>query len=333
MKLKDNHNRTHNYLRISLTDNCNLRCTYCNPDGNDLNKFRNSEQLTNEELLRLIKIFVIHFEFKKIRLTGGEPLARKNILGLFDSIHKIKTTNPFELGITTNGTLLSKNLTRLKESGLDKLNISLDTLDRNKFKSITSLNKFDEVLSSINEAIKLKFSPIKINTVIMKGVNDNEITDMVEFAIEKDLNIRFIEFMPFSSNGWNDNNFISYEEIKNIVENKYTLIPISSDPSEVAKSFTIKGFNGTVSFISSISNHFCGDCNRLRITANGNLNLCLFSSKENQIPMTKYLRSGNYNDDDIAKIISTSLLNKNLQHPEIEELLKLESNNMLQIGG
>lgn len=300
---------------------------------NSLNKFLNSEHLTNEELLRLIKIFVIYFKFKKIRLTGGEPLARKSILKLFDSIGKIKSTNPFELGITTNGTLLGDNLKRIKESGLDKLNISLDTLDRSKFKSITGLDKFDDVLSSINEAIKLKFSPIKINTVIMKGVNDNEIIEMVEFAIEKDLNIRFIEFMPFSSNDWNDNNFISYEEIKNVVENKYTLIPISSDPSEVAKSFTIKGLNGTVSFISSISNHFCGDCNRLRITANGNLNLCLFSSKENQIPLTKYLRSENYDDTDIAKIISTSLLNKNLKHPEIEELLKLESNNMLQIGG
>ena len=333
MILTDNHNRAHNYLRISLTDSCNLRCTYCNPDGNELNKFRNSEQLTNKELLRLIKIFVIHFEFKKIRLTGGEPLARKNILELFDSIHKIKTTKPFELGITTNGTLLGENLKRLKDSGLDKLNISLDTLDRNKFKSITRLDKLDEVLSSINEAIKLNFSPIKINTVIMKGVNDNEIIDMVEFAIEKDLNIRFIEFMPFSSNGWSDNEFISYEEIKNIIEKKYTLIPKASNPSEVAKSFTIKGFYGTVSIISSISNHFCGDCNRLRITANGNLNLCLFTSKENQIPLIKYLRSSNYNDDDIARIISVSLLNKNLKHPEIEELLKLESNNMLQIGG
>ncbi|MDA3859827.1 MAG: GTP 3',8-cyclase MoaA, partial [Melioribacteraceae bacterium] len=202
-----------------------------------------------------------------------------------------------------------------------------------KYKSITGSDKLEEVLSSIDKAIRLSFSPIKINNVIMKGVNDDEINDMVEFAIEKNLNIRFIEFMPFSSNGWNDDNYISYDEIKKIVEKKHTLIPISSNPSEVAKSFTIKGQSGTVSFISSISNHFCGDCNRLRITADGNLKLCLFSPKGKEVQLRKFLRDNNTTDTDIAKIISDSILNKKLEHPAIEELLKLDSNNMLQIGG
>ncbi|MCF6270785.1 MAG: GTP 3',8-cyclase MoaA [Melioribacteraceae bacterium] len=333
MKLIDTHNRTHNYLRISLTDKCNLNCTYCNPSGNSFYGIQNSALLSNEELLRLIKIFVVDFEFTKIRLTGGEPLARNNILDLLESIGKLKSTNPFELGITTNGTFLLDKLESLKGLGLDKLNISLDTLDRLKYKSITGADKIDEVFSSIHKAITLSFSPIKINTVIMKGVNDDEIIEMVTFAIEKNLNIRFIEFMPFQSNGWNDDNYINYEEIKKIVEKKYRLIPIHSHPSEVAKSYAIKGNGGTVSFISSISNHFCGDCNRLRITADGKLKLCLFSPKKNEISLKSLLRSAKYNDADIANVISDSILNKKLKHPEIDELLKLESNNMLQIGG
>lgn len=333
MKLIDSHNRVHNYLRISLTDKCNLNCTYCNPNGIGAKGIKNSAMLSNEELLRLIKLFVVDFEFTKIRLTGGEPLARKDSLELFDSIRELKTKHPFALGITTNGTFLLDKLDNLKENGLDKLNISLDTLDKLKFKSITGSDKLNEVLNSIDKAIKLKFSPIKINTVIMKGVNDDEIIDMVDFAIKKNLNIRFIEFMPFSSNGWNDDNYISYDDIKKIVSTKYTLIPITANSSEVAKSFTIKGNKGTVSFISSISSHFCGDCNRLRITADGNLKLCLFSTKKNEISLKSFLRSENSSDETIGKVISDSLLNKKLKHPEIDELLKLESNNMLQIGG
>jgi molybdenum cofactor biosynthesis protein A len=333
LKLTDNHNRAHNYLRISLTDKCNLNCTYCNPNGIGSGGIQNSAMLSNEELLRLIKLFVVDFEFTKIRLTGGEPLARKNSLELFNSIRELKSEHPFDLGITTNGTFLFDKLEDLKEYGLNKLNISLDTLDKLKFKSITGADKLNEVLDSIDKAIALKFSPIKINTVVMKGVNDDEIIDMVDFAVKKDLNIRFIEFMPFSSNGWNDDNYISYDEIKKIVEQKHTLIAISSNPSEVAKSFTIKGNKGTVSFISSISNHFCGDCNRLRITADGKLKLCLFSSKDNEISLKSLLRSSNYSDVQIAKVISDSLQNKKLKHPEMEDLLKMESNNMLQIGG
>jgi len=333
LKLIDTHNRIHNYLRISLTDKCNLNCTYCNPSGNGFYGIQNSDLLSNEELLRLIKIFVVDFEFTKIRLTGGEPLARKNILDLFESLGKLKSTNSFELGITTNGTFLFDKLESLKTNGLEKLNISLDTLDRLKYKSITGADKLDEVFASIHKAITLSLFPIKINTVIMKGVNDDEIIELVAFAIEKNLNIRFIEFMPFSSNGWNDDNYISYEEIKKIVEQKYSLIPISSHLSEVAKSYAIKGNGGTVSFISSISNHFCGDCNRLRITADGKLKLCLFSQKENEISLKTLLRSAKYSDADIANVISDSILNKKLKHPEIDELLKLESNNMLQIGG
>jgi molybdenum cofactor biosynthesis enzyme MoaA len=164
-------------------------------------------------------------------------------------------------------------------------------------------------------------------------VNDDEILDMVEFAIERDLNIRFIEFMPFSSNSWNDDNYISATEIKKMVEQKFSLIELNSDKSEVAKSYSIKNRKGTVSLISSISNHFCGDCNRLRITADGNLKLCLFSSKDGEISLRNLMRTNNLSDEQIADVISEALLNKNLNHPEIEELLKLESNNMLQIGG
>ena len=333
MKLIDNHNRIHNYLRISLTDKCNLNCTYCNPNGIGSNKFAKSDLLTNDELIRVIKIFIEYFEFKKIRLTGGEPLARKNILDLFDKIAKIKSQNQFDLGITTNGTFLADKLKNLKEFGLDKLNISLDTLDRSKYKSITGSDKLTEVLQSIQKAKSLGFSPIKINTVIMKGVNDDEIHDMVQFAINENLNVRFIEYMPFSSNVWSDKNYLSSADIKNIIEQKFTLNELNSAKTDVAKSFSIKNSKGTVSLISSISNHFCGDCNRLRITADGNLKLCLFSAKDSEISLTNLLRTEELRNIDIANKISESVLNKKLNHPEIEELLNLESNNMLQIGG
>jgi cyclic pyranopterin phosphate synthase len=310
-----------------------LNCTYCNPNGSGFNKLGNSELLTNIELARLIKIFVINFGFKKIRLTGGEPLVRKGILDLLNSISKLKREYPFELGITTNGTFLFDKLEFLKNNGLDKLNISLDTLDKLKYKAITGFDGLDDVLSSIDKATALNISSIKINAVIMKGVNDDEIIDMVKFAIKKELNIRFIEYMPFSSNGWNDDEFLSSQEIMTHVEKEFNLIPEKTNPAEVANSYTIKGEKGRVGFISSISNHFCGDCNRLRITANGFLKLCLFSSKRNEYSLKSLLRSDNISDLEIAEFISSSLNNKKLEHPAIEELLKLESNNMLEIGG
>lgn len=331
--LIDKFNRIHNYLRISLTDKCNLNCVYCNPENEMFEKLKMQHILNYEELIRLIKIFVVNLGITKIRLTGGEPLARKNILSFFRMLAELKKDYPFELGITTNGTLLENKISELKQLGLNKINISLDTLNPEKYKKITGKDEFKTVLNSILLAEELEFSPVKINTVIMKRVNDDEIIDLVEFVKERDFNIRFIEYMPFTSNGWNDESFISSEKIKKLVELNYKLQEIKDGKITVAKDFQIVGYKGKVSFISSISNHFCDSCNRLRITSEGNLKLCLFSPQNEEISLKYYLRSENYSDNYIAQIILNSLQLKKLKHPEIEELLQIDQNNMLRIGG
>lgn len=332
-KLIDKYNRVHNYLRFSLTDKCNLNCVYCNPSDNKLNLLRDNEMLSNTEVLRLIGIFVKHFEFRKIRFTGGEPLARKGIVELISELKPLHENYGLEIGITTNGTLLSGNLNSLKASGVTKLNISLDSLDKNKFFKITGKDRFERVMDSILLAEELGFYPLKLNCVVMKGINDNEILNFVDFIKDRNMNIRFIEYMPFSGNGWSEGKFIGYQEIKKTIESEFRLIPFINSKAEVANNYYISGHKGFVSFISSISNHFCDGCNRLRITSEGNLKLCLFSPKNKELDMKNYLRSGNFTDIDIAEIIRNNVQGKEHVHPGIDELLKLEKNNMLSIGG
>lgn len=332
-KLTDKFGRVHTYLRISITDKCNLNCIYCNPSDSVLKGELSGSILSYEELIRLIKIFVADLGFTKIRLTGGEPLVRKNVTTLFRMLKEIKDEHPFELGITTNGILLQDKIEQFKNCGLDKINISLDTLNKKKFIAITGTDCIESVINSINKAEEIGYKPVKINTVIMKGINDDEIPDFIEYVKDRNLNLRLIEYMPFTSNGWNENVFISYNEIKSIVEKNYSLIEIDNNKHNVAKNFQIEGYKGKVSFISSISDHFCDGCNRLRITATGNLKLCLFSSPKTEIGLRSYLRDNNITDEEIAEVISSSLQLKEFKHPDIDELLQMDKNNMLRIGG
>jgi len=225
-KLIDRFGRVHTYLRISITDKCNLNCIYCNPADSALRGELSRSILSYEELIRLIKIFVADLGITKIRLTGGEPLVRKNVENLFRMLKEIKDKHPFELGLTTNGILLEDKIDFLKKFGLDKINISLDTLRKERFIAITGADNIDAVFNGINKAEKLGYNPVKINAVIMKGINDDEIPGFIEFVKERNLNIRFIEYMPFTSNGWNEKEFISYQEIKNIAEENYSLVEI-----------------------------------------------------------------------------------------------------------
>ncbi len=331
--LIDSFNRVHDYLRISLTDKCNLNCIYCNPSEYKINKLQKNQILSFDELLRLINIFAGRLGIKKIRFTGGEPLVRKDVLNFLQSVYSLKQKYGFETGITTNGTLLEDKLESLKEYGINKLNISIDSLNPGKYKFITGKDNLIEVLRSIRKANELNYNPLKLNVVVMKNVNDDEILDFVDFIIDSYMNVRFIEYMPFGNNRWSKNEFISFDEIKNIIEEKYQLNEISRDKNLVAKDFSIKGHTGTVSFISSISNHFCGTCNRLRIDAQGKMKLCLFSSGENELNFKELLNDPNYNDDNISDLIQKALLPKPQVHPDISELIKLEENNMLNIGG
>ncbi len=331
--LKDNFKRVHDYLRISLTDKCNLNCIYCNPADAKIKKLQRNEILSYDELLRLINIFTGKLGVKKIRFTGGEPLVRKDIIHFFESVSLLKQQYGFEFGLTTNGTLLEDKLDSLKRFGLDKLNISLDSLRPERFKYITGKDNLDSVIRSIQKASEIGFEPLKINVVVMRFVNDDEIIDFVDLVKDTKMNVRFIEFMPFGNNRWNREGFISYKEIKNIVEKKYQLTEITSFKNLVAKDFHIDGHTGKVSFISSISNHFCESCNRLRIDARGKMKLCLFSSGEDELSFKELLNNKNYSDDDICGLIENALQLKKKVHPGVDELLKLEENNMLSIGG
>lgn len=330
-KLIDKFGRIHNYLRFSITDKCNLNCVYCNPKKSSNNIKSSIDLLTDEEIIRISTLFLSKFEFNKIRLTGGEPFARKNINSLIEKLGNLKKDFNFELTATTNGTLLNGNINSLFENGLDRLNFSIDSLKNGTFKDITGFNKSDKTLNAIMKAKEAGFKNIKLNTVVMKGINDNEINDFVEFAINNEVTVRFIEYMPFTNNDYDKSNLITMSEIISIIKEKYEIAEIEEE-SSVAKEFKISNSKGRVSIISSISDHFCGDCNRIRITSDGYMKLCLFSPNRNNLSIKKLI-DNNYNDDEIAMIIQDELLNKTQSHADLKDLMLLENNNMVNIGG
>ncbi|RPI17709.1 MAG: GTP 3',8-cyclase MoaA [Ignavibacteriae bacterium] len=331
-ELKDKFGRVHNYLRISLTDACNLNCIYCNPVSNTA-KTNNNKFLSFEEIYRLINIFASHLGTRKIRFTGGEPLARKNVLQLFERIKPLKQKFDLEYCLTTNGTLLQNRLEELTNAGIDRFNISLDTLKNNSFKDITGKDKLPDVIESIYEAEEEGSSYVKINCVVIKGINDNEIPDFVEFFEDRNVTIRFIEYMPFTQNGWDKSLFISCEQMKKKIENEFKLTPVSKINASVSDEYIIAGYKCKVGFISSISNHFCSSCNRLRITADGKLRLCLFTGKESELNLKYLLEDNLYADEFIAEKIADFLQLKNEVHPPPEILAKMDYNYMLKAGG
>ncbi|KAK8962818.1 hypothetical protein KSP40_PGU003435 [Platanthera guangdongensis] len=275
--LVDSFGRFHNYLRISLTERCNLRCQYCMPaDGVELSQ--KSQLLTSAEIVRLANLFVSS-GVDKIRLTGGEPTLRKDIEEIcfqLSSLEGLKT-----LAMTTNGLVLTKKLPKLKECGLSLLNISLDTLVPAKFEFMTRRQGHERVMESITAAVEHGFNPVKVNCVVMRGINDDEICDFVELTRKREINIRFIEFMPFDGNVWNIKKLVPYTEILDKVKQRFEGVRRLKDhPTDTAKNFSIDGHRGSVSFITSMTEHFCGGCNRLRLLADGNLKVCLFGPSE-----------------------------------------------------
>jgi cyclic pyranopterin phosphate synthase len=332
MELIDNFGRMHDYLRISLTDRCNLNCLYCNPITLKDKYIDKDEILTLEEISRLIKIFAEYFNFKKIRFTGGEPLTRKGFVPFVSGLRELKHMYCFKTAITTNGVLLAENITEIFESGIEHVNISLDSLNPNTFKMITGKNDHHKVLHAIYRAKELSFEKLKINCVVMRGINDYEIVPFSDFAVKYDINVRFIEYMPFTNNGWNEGSFISSAQIKKTVETKYRLEEIPEKGS-VSKDYIIEGKKGQISFISSISDHFCNKCRRLRITAKGKLRLCLFSEEKHELDLRSYIRDSSVNDFKIAGEIMRFVRTKSEKHPETSELVKLDFNYMLRNGG
>jgi cyclic pyranopterin phosphate synthase len=326
--LTDRFGRIHRYLRMSITDRCNLRCQYCMPvEGIEL-KGKN-DLLTFDEIEMLARIFV-DLGIRKIRITGGEPLVRRGVEELCRRLASIPRLQA--LALTTNGVLLREKARALKEAGVQHLNISLDTLRPGRFEQITRRTSFHSVLGGLEAALSADFRSVKVNTVIIRGFNDDEILDFVEFARALSLNLRFIEYMPFLGNGWSEARSVPYREMKESIETRYELVPVPSSDSipGPAKEFHLVGSRATIGFITTMSEHFCAACNRLRLTADGKLRCCLFARQESDLK--RLLRNG-CERQLIEQAIRAAVLEKWEKHPEAEELIQVHHGLMTAIGG
>ncbi len=323
-------------LRISVTDRCNFRCRYCMPEelyGEAFEFLKKDKILSFEEIVRLSKIF-ISLGVNKIRITGGEPLVRKNVVDLINSIHSINKN--VDIAMTTNGYLLKKYAHELYESGLKRLTVSLDTLDDKIFKEMSGKNfKVSNVLEGIDEAVKVGFKNIKINSVIKKGVNESSIIDLVDYSRSKNHILRFIEYMDVGTlNSWDKKNVFSSKNIKEIISKKYNIKSIEKNyPSETSERYSFLDKKGEIGFISSITNPFCDNCTRARITADGKLVTCLFSN--NGIDLKSLLR-GRKTEQEITDEITKVWILRNDKYSLDRSNMKSEIKNkieMFQTGG
>lgn len=299
--LTDDFGRKHNYLRISLIEKCNLRCTYCMPaDGIVLSP--KASLMTADEIHAIAQTFVNN-GVDKIRLTGGEPLLRKDFPEIIAQLASLKT----EISITTNGILIDKHIAVLKQFNIKKINLSLDTLIPSKFQTITLRNQFEKVIDNLHLLLNNDFK-IKVNVVLIKGFNDNEIIDFINLTRYLPLSIRFIEFMPFAGNQWDRSKMVSQNEILDIVKAQFPASEIEKLEDEknfTSREFKIKNYLGNFGIISSITNPFCDGCNRIRLTANGKIKNCLFSNSETDL-LTPYR-----NGESLEDLIAFTIKNKN----------------------
>ena len=279
-QLIDTYGRGHRDMRVSLTDRCNLRCTYCMP--HDFAAWLPSKDLLNtDELIEIIEVAVSQ-GIDEIRLTGGEPMLRPDIVEIVSRISSIK--NAPKLSMTTNGLVLAKLAKPLVDAGLRRINISLDTLDRDVFKKMTHRDRIDDVFAGIAAAKEAGLLPVKINTVLLRGVNDGEAVSLLKWALAEDLNLRFIEQMPLDAGGiWNREQLITADEIFAQLSEHFELTPVEYRGSAPAEEFLINGGPATVGIIGSVSRPFCGACDRIRITSDGQLRSCLFSMTETDL--------------------------------------------------
>ncbi len=325
--IKDNFNRVHDYLRVSLTENCNLRCFYCMPDENY--EFTPVSRLMQaDEIQSLAKIFV-DLGVKKIRLTGGEPLVRKDADVIIRSLSEL----PVTLTLTSNGTRVDKYIQLFKESGIKSVNISLDTLHQEKFLYVTRRDQFNLVYDNIFKLIDAGIH-VKVNVVVMKDFNENEIIDFVEWTRDNPVHVRFIEFMPFSGNRWTPNHVFSWKEMLRIIESRFSFTPLENDIHATAKKYFIPGHAGTFAVISTMSAPFCSNCNRMRLTADGKMKNCLFSKQE--INLLAALRKG----ENIVPLILQCIGDKAEalggqfdNHYEKLDAESIKNRSMITIGG
>ncbi len=306
--LIDRHKRMINYLRVSITDYCNLKCIYCAPYGGGV-KLPYKEILRYEEILRIIKTG-IRLGISKVRITGGEPLARKGVYGFLSKLMSLDGLS--DVSLTTNGVLLKENIDRIKDAGIKRINISIDTLYKEKFKEITGHDYFHLVWEGINLALKKGFNPVKLNVVVLPEINDDELTAFARLTFNNPFHIRFIEYMPIGADISDIKKRLLYPEIKARLGGTGEMIPVENGINDgPVMRYKYKDAAGEIGFISPISNHFCSTCNRLRLTASGHLRPCLLSDR--QVDLKTPLRSG-ASDQEVADIFLKAVSFKSFEH-------------------
>ena len=339
MELIDPFGRTVRDLRISITDRCNFRCTYCMP-AEGLKWLPREEVLTYEELHRLASICVNTFEVDGIRLTGGEPTMRAHLSSLVEQLASLtvpahssspRAGKPIDLAITTNGATLRLIADELFRAGLRRINISLDTLKRERFAEMTRRDEIDRVLAGIDAAIATGFDPVKINAVVQKGVNDDEIVDLATFGRDKGVEVRFIEYMPLDAEGgWTQSTVVSQDEIVAAIGAVYPLEQVPARGAAPADRWRYLDGRGTVGVIPSVTKPFCGDCDRVRLTADGQFRTCLFAT--NEFDLRALLRNG-ADDATIAAEIQRAVGTKWAGHNIGTVAFVRPKRSMSQIGG
>lgn len=318
----DQYGREINYLRISITDKCNLRCRYCMP-AEGVDDKSHYDILRYEEIRDIVEV-AADLNITKVRITGGEPLVRPGVENLVELISGIEGIE--DISLTTNGTLFAKKAEVLKNAGMTGVNISLDTLDREKFLQITRRDELSSVMEGVEAALKYNYNPVKINTVIMRGLNNDELFDFINLTKKQSLHVRFIELMPLGEADRDNESYISLAKIKEKIEEKVELIPATVKSSGPAVYYKLPHAAGTLGFITPISAAFCGDCNKLRLTADGKIKPCLFSDKEIS------LNTGT--GDNLSKeIIHDKLLEAVRSKPFSHQAQAETRRNMYQIGG
>ena len=326
MSLTDKFGRQITDLRVSVTDRCNFRCVYCrsaNPDTH----MPASELLEWDEYERLVRLLV-GMGIRKVRVTGGEPLVRP---GLEDFIARLKALGVQDLSMTTNGYTLAGRCEGLVDAGINRINISLDSLNREKFERITRTKTFDQVIAGIDAAQASKLRPVKVNAVLVRGINDDEVEAFAEFARDRDLIMRFIEFMPLDADrAWTREMVVTGAEVYRRIAAVWPLVPVVHERSETARKFRFADGRGEIGLISPVSQPFCGHCSRLRLTADGKLRTCLFSKEDHDL---KSLLRGGASDDEISDEILAIVAQKENGHRINEPGFLPPSRTMVFIGG
>lgn len=328
MYMKDTQGRNINYLRISVTDRCNLRCRYCMPETG-IEKQEHDEILSLEEIFEVVKACA-ELGIDKVRITGGEPLVRKGLVSLIENINTVSSIK--EITLTTNGILLERYANDLKKAGVNRVNISLDTLDSEKFKSITRGGSLETVLRGIHAAREADLKPIKINTVLIGGFNDDEIEALVKLTTEYELDVRFIELMPIGQAAhWAQSHFIPNSTVLDRVPDLQEIA--CEDKSSPAMYYQLPGAKGKVGLINPISHQFCGSCNRIRLTSDGKLKPCLNSNQE--IDVRSLLRNEleGAKADALKKAVAEAIHAKPASHTLYQEEMQPIERDMFRIGG